>query len=261
MLSLKAARNLARRHGFASLITKPTDNSKLAKAVGYYNAGITLAQGKLSGHNMCPSMTKQCYKSCLGNTGRAELWQTIVKSRIARTKLYATDRATFWKILEPELHAVDRAAARLSVTVAFRPNVLSDQKWHETMPQMFEEFPHWQFYGYTKLRQQVIDKIDGKLPDNLHLTYSWSERADIKQVRYFLRNGVNTAVAFYDKKLLKARTPPDRWRRMEVIDGDVSDLRFLDPAGVAVGLKAKLPRERMNQIRTIKRSDGFFQGV
>jgi hypothetical protein len=32
---------------------------------------------------------------------------------------------------------------------------------------------------------------------------------------------------------------PDTWQGFPVINGDESDLRFLDPAGVVVGLKAK----------------------
>jgi hypothetical protein len=32
---------------------------------------------------------------------------------------------------------------------------------------------------------------------------------------------------------------PDTWQGFPVINGDESDLRFLDPSGVIVGLKAK----------------------
>ena len=32
---------------------------------------------------------------------------------------------------------------------------------------------------------------------------------------------------------------PDTWLDLEVIDGDIHDLRFLDPSPVIVGLKAK----------------------
>jgi hypothetical protein len=32
---------------------------------------------------------------------------------------------------------------------------------------------------------------------------------------------------------------PPIWKGFPVIDGDVSDLRFLDPRGTVVGLKAK----------------------
>lgn len=260
MLTLSAAKSLARTYGFASLVTLPEGNAKLAKSVGYYNAGISLAQAKLSGHNMCPASTPQCRGSCLGGTGRAEFTPLIEQIRINRTKLFATNISEFWRILLPELHKVDRAAGRLGVNVAFRPNILSDQQWHRKLPELFEVFNHWQFYSYTKVKSKVRQAIDGELPDNYHVTYSWSERAKLADVRQYLKAGINVAVPFYCKKTLKP-TLPTRWRGFDVIDGDESDLRFLDPEGVIVGLRVKLPKNRQDAIAKIKESNGFFVGV
>jgi len=258
MLSLKAAKDIARQHGFSSLITHPTANAKLAKSVGYYNAGISLAQAELSGHNMCFGSTVQCRLACLGKTGRAEFTPLITEVRINRTKLYATDRSLFWELLEPELHSVDRKAKKIGVQVAFRPNILSDQSWHITLPQLFETFPHWQFYSYTKIAKKVSHAIDGKLPSNYHITYSWSERCTLEYMQACLDNGINVAVPFYDKKTLKP-TIPKKWKGRIVIDGDESDLRFLDPKGVIVGLSVKLPKK--NKKERISESNDFFQGV
>ena len=260
MLTLKAAKTLAQTYGFSSLITKPTDNAKLAKSKGYYNAGISLAQAKLSGHNMCFGSTIKCRLACLGKSGRAEFFPRIVQSRINRTKLYATERSVFWDILEPELHSIDRKANSLGVQVAFRPNILSDQSWQVTLPQLFETFPHWQFYSYTKIKSKVTAKINGDLPENYHVTYSWSERCDKKYVKHCLDNGINVAVPFYDKKTLKPAIPKV-WRGFEVINGNESDLRFLDPEGVIVGLSVKLPKSKAKRVKLIKSSNGFFQGV
>ena len=44
--------------------------------------------------------------------------------------------------------------------------------------------------------------------------------------------GINAAVVFRDKL-------PKTFKGLPVIDGDKDDLRFLDPEGVVVGLKAK----------------------
>jgi hypothetical protein len=260
MLSLTDAYNLAREHGFTSLITKPNANAKLAKSQGYYNAGISLAQASLSGHNMCVGSTEKCREACLGKTGRAEYLSTIVTARIARTQLYATDPATFWAILEPELHKVDRAAKRLGVPVAFRPNILSDQPWHLRFPQMFESFPHWIFYSYTKVQSKVRQFINGQLPQNYHVTFSWSERCTNDTLTFMIANRVNVAVPFYDAKTLRP-TIPTHWRGREVINGDKSDLRFLDPPGVVVGLSVKLPKRRSIAKRRIAKAGGFFVGV
>lgn len=260
MLKLSQARKLAQQYGFSSLVTLPTANAKLAKSVGYYNAGISLAPAKLSGYNMCVGSTPQCRLGCLAGTGRAEYLGTIKFARIARTKLYATNRQDFWRILEAELCQIDRAAKRLGINVAFRPNIISDQSWHKTLPQMFDMFKHWQFYSYTKVESKVRDAIGGKLPQNYHITYSWSERSNIAKVQEFLDSGINVAVPFYDIKTLKPCIPT-QWRGIKVIDGDKSDLRFLDPKGVIVGLKVKLPKKKKDRIKRIKQAKGFFVGV
>jgi hypothetical protein len=260
LLSLKQAADLAREHGFTSLITEPSANTKLAKSQGYYNAGISLAQASLSGYNMCFGSTVNCRKACLGFTGRAEYLSTIQETRIARTKLYATNPTNFWAILEPELHKVDRAAKRLGVPVAFRPNILSDQPWHLRFPQMFEIFSHWQFYSYTKILSKARQFIGGLLPPNYHVTFSWSERVNDSTLSFMIDKGVNVAVPFYDKKTLRP-TIPTQWRGHRVINGNTSDLRFLDPPGVVVGLSVKLPKCRNKAKKLIAQVGGFFVGV
>jgi len=72
--------------------------------------------------------------------------------------------------------------------------------------------------------------LQGKLPSNYHLTFSKSENNWDKCLDV-LNNGGNIAAVF-DKV-------PDTYLGYQVIDGDKSDLRFLDPKNVIVGLKAK----------------------
>jgi len=94
-----------------------------------------------------------------------------------------------------------------------------------------EQFPEIQFYDYTK----IVKRAYAKLPDNYHLTLSYSE-ADMEYAdsvyQAVLDTGINMAVVFRDKL-------PKTFRGLRVIDGDKDDLRFLDPKGVVVGLKAK----------------------
>ena len=125
---------------------------------------------------------------------------------------------------------------------------------------MFTEFPHWQFYGYTKVKGYLSGYLNGQLPSNCHLTYSWSEMASLRYGEALLDKGVNTAVAFYDKETLKPIIPSE-WCGMPVVNGDVSDLRFNDPKGVIVGLGVKLPKNRKKAVARIEQSNGFFVGV
>lgn len=68
------------------------------------------------------------------------------------------------------------------------------------------------------------------LPANYHLTFSLAEDNDAFAVKA-LENGMNVAAVF--------RTLPDTFMGRKVINGDDTDLRFLDEQGVIVGLKAK----------------------
>ena len=69
-----------------------------------------------------------------------------------------------------------------------------------------------------------------ELPSNYHLTFSRSEEND-EIVDEILEMGGNVAVVF-DKL-------PTQYKGYKVINGDKSDLRFLDEKNVIVGLKYK----------------------
>ena len=81
-----------------------------------------------------------------------------------------------------------------------------------------------QFYDYTKIANRR------NLPANYHLTFSLAEDNDY-DARRAMGNGMNVAVVF--------RNRPVVFMAHKVIDGDISDLRFLDKSVVLVGLSAK----------------------
>ena len=91
---------------------------------------------------------------------------------------------------------------------------------------LFELFPTIKFYDYTK----DATRFDKELPKNYHLTFSRSEKND-DDVKKLLKLGVNVAVVF--NKL------PETYQGKKVINGDITDLRFLDKQNVIVGLSAK----------------------
>jgi hypothetical protein len=85
---------------------------------------------------------------------------------------------------------------------------------------LFQLFPTTQFYDYTK----VLGRKTAQYP-NYHLTFSKADGNDADVARA-LEQGLSV-VAVYDE--IPAGVP----------SADETDLRFLDPKGIMLGLKAK----------------------
>ena len=73
--------------------------------------------------------------------------------------------------------------------------------------------------------------LTGEFPSNYQLTFSRSESNE-KLVDAILASGGNVAVVFRGSL-------PENWKGYRVVSGDESDLRFLDPQNVIVGLVEK----------------------
>jgi hypothetical protein len=70
---------------------------------------------------------------------------------------------------------------------------------------------------------------------NYQLTFSAADGNDIDVIKA-IAQGYNIATVFGIKKTLPM---PEYYNGLPVFNGDESDLRFLDPKGVVVGLYAK----------------------
>ena len=210
-----------------------TGNPKLMKGEkqGYLSFVLHLAPSDLSGYNTCPMASAGCRAACLNTAGRGGIFKkgestnVIQKARIAKTRMFFEDRETFMLQLVREVKAAIRQAEKKNMIPCFRLNGTSDIRW-ETVSigghkNIMEMFPQVQFYDYTKLTNRR------NLPANYHLTFSRSEsnEAALSTVEQ------NIAVVF--------DTLPGVYLGRPVISGDDTDLRFLDPVGVVVGLKAK----------------------
>jgi len=112
--------------------------------------------------------------------------------------------------------------------ISVRLNVLSDLPWHNLIN--MEDYPQLRFYDYTPNAGRMIQFLNGELAKNYHLTFSRKEDNQAK-VELIMSMGGNVAVVF--NKL------PSKYLGRKVIDGDITDLRFLDPSPCVVGLKAK----------------------
>jgi hypothetical protein len=144
------------------------------------------------------------------------------------SRYFLDNRNDFLAQFNREIHNAERWSQKKSIPVAVRPNVLSDLPWHILID--MARFPSIQFYDYTPNLDRMMQFLRGELPKNYHLTFSRKENNQHK-VHAVIAAGGNVAVAF--------NRLPETYLGLPVIDGDQSDLRFLDPKGVIVGLKAK----------------------
>jgi hypothetical protein len=188
---------------------------------GYRTYIMHLAPGMLSGYQVCASASAGCLFACLNLSGMGK-FSNVQAARIAKTKLFFEDRQTFMDKLVKEIHAAIKSAKKLGLIPVFRLNGTSDIRWENQTVwgynNVMELFPDIQFYDYTKHSNRK------NIPSNYHLTFSRSETNEdqILTVTY------NTAVVF--------ETLPTTYMGLPVVDGTETDLRFLDPQGVIVGL-------------------------
>jgi len=226
-----------------SLLT--TGNPKTAKGekIGYLTAILHLAPASLSGRNVCSHATAGCRAACLNTAGRggialdADGLNVIQVARIRRTRYFTRNREAFMADLAREIgNHVARARAH-GLKPAVRLNGTSDLPWENIRARefanVFAAFPDVMFYDYTKvpvrIRHRALDV------DNYRLTFSLAEDNDMNAM-HALAAGLNVAAVFAVKR---GQDLPATYWGYPVIDGDLSDLRFTDPSGVIVGLRAK----------------------
>ena len=210
-----------------------TANPKIQKGtkMGYLSFILHLAPADLSGRETCPKRTAGCTAACLNTAGRGGMFKRgentnmIQKARIRKTEYFFNDREAFMQDLVGDIMRAVNYARKKGLIPVFRLNGTSDLSW-EKYPtpygaeNIFTQFPTLQFYDYTK----VLGRKVAHLP-NYHLTFSKADGND-SDVAEALMQGMSV-VAVYDK--IPEGVP----------SADETDLRFLDPKGIMLGLKAK----------------------
>ena len=223
-----------------------TGNPKVLKgmAQGYNTYILHLAPASLSGYNTCAKATEGCKAACLNTAGRGGMFKkgettnTIQKARIRKTRMFFEDRVSFMNLLVKDIELAIKQSAKLNLTPVFRLNGTSDiafEKYEvlrngQTYSNIFFAFPEVIFYDYTKILGRKINFIP-----NYSLTFSAADGNDA-DVQKAIAQGYNVATVFGIKKTLPM---PETYLGRPVFNGDESDLRFLDPKGVVVGLYAK----------------------
>ena len=223
-----------------------TGNPKVLKGMsqGYNTYILHLAPANLSGYETCAKRTLGCTDACLNLAGRGGMFKrgentnVIQQARIRKTKMFFENRVEFMTTLVKDIELGIKQSKKMELVPVFRLNGTSDLSWEkyevvrngQLFRNIFIAFPEVQFYDYTKVLGRKVKEYS-----NYHLTFSAADGND-SDVLKAMNEGLNVAVVFGIKKTLPM--PVDYLNR-PVFNGDESDLRFLDPKGVIVGLYAK----------------------
>jgi hypothetical protein len=223
-------------------------NPKILKGMEYgFNTYILhLAPAEESGYNTCAKATIGCKAGCLNKAGRGGMFKkgestnVIQKARIRKTVYFFENRDAFMLDLVADIKLAIKQSAKKGLIPVIRLNGTSDISWEKylvpgTEMNLFQYFPLIQFYDYTKVLGRKVS-----LYPNYHLTFSAADGND-KDVARAMFDGYNIAVVFGIKK---GSPMPESYLGAPVFNGDESDLRFLDPKDVVVGLYAKGPAKK-----------------
>jgi hypothetical protein len=215
------------------LLNQGNAKTRKGEKKGFITYGLHLAPANLSGFNVCKDASKGCAAACLNTAGRGAM-SSVQRARIAKTLFFFRDKQKFLSDLWAEINKSMKSAKRKGMTPCFRLNLTSDLPWEKIKlngVNVFEAFPSVQFYDYTKSVERMTRFVNGEMPKNYHLTFSRSETNGAISLA-FLRSGGNVAMVF-------RKSLPTQYFGHDVVDGDETDLRFLDGEGKIVGLKQK----------------------
>ena len=194
--------------------------------------------------SLCPYATKGCTASCLGISAGRMRFTSVQQAQVNRTRLFHEDRRAYFIVLVDEILRAKRKAERDGLKLSIRLNGTSDILWEYmkfeiqgvAFYDIFQAFPDVVFYDYTKVPFKY--RKDAVALDNYSLTYSYTgEPVSVERANEYISAGCSVSVVYTgDPSLkLKALFPDCTYG----INGDEHDMRFLDPEGSIVLLKAK----------------------
>jgi len=209
------------------------------ETMGYLTGILYLTPSDGAGMgDLCPfAVLAGCAEPCLNTAGRGA-FSNVQMARYNKTISFKTDRDVFFSNLVKSIRRLIKRAKRLGLIPVVRLNGTSDIQFEKysflfegvLYANIMEYFSDLQFYDYTKIPTR------SGIPANYDLTFSYS--------------GVETFLVVYAKARLnpvfkrfavvfdKQQNIPAKFDGMTTINGDKTDLRFLDGRGV-VALYAK----------------------
>lgn len=224
--------------GFAPLVTKlltpPDENLKLTHSGTDQVAafGLSLAPADLSGEwNVCRYATAGCRAACLATSGNGR-YSGTQRGRVWKTAWLGERPLEFLRVLASEIDGIKVGAWEAAGwTVSFRFNILSDLPWEEIAPWLVARIRDRgiRLYDYSKW---PTSKRSGAAALGYEVCQSVCERTTDAQLKAMPHPVVVVDVG-------RGRALPAVWMGRPVVDGDVSDARFLDPVGAVVLLRYK----------------------
>ncbi|MEC9065022.1 MAG: hypothetical protein VX810_00375 [Bacteroidota bacterium] len=219
---------------------------------GYLTAILYLSPFKLSGKNLCSFATPGCIATCLNIAGRGK-FTAIQKARLKRSLFYLNHKQAFMINLINRIQNFIKSAENKGLIPVVRLNGTSDIPFeniriktdYDLLKQgvikllddtrigayynIMQLFPGIQFYDYTKY---PLNKRNKSNLNNYDLTFSLAEN-NWNDAKYYLDNKAGRVSAVFSHNV------PKTYKGYKVVNGDKTDLRFLEPKGVIVGLKFK----------------------
>ena len=221
-------------------LTTEASNTKLALGKGRFSIGLSLPPAKSSGSvNLC-AFEDSCAADCVGSGG-SNRFPTAKAGKQARLDFLSGSPAHALRML---VDGIDKAVRTHPEGVGVRLNIYSDLRWERILPSWFwVRFAGVQFFDYTK--HPLRSRPHAGLPVNYRLTYSVSGRSKSEEITNQLAVGRGVAVVV---RVRGGKTDlPDGTRGYRplpvtgarVVDGDLNDRRYDDPAGALVVLRRK----------------------
>jgi hypothetical protein len=230
------------------LLSHGSTNSKTAKnqhIVESYILYLSPYKQNSFGKNVCGNASAGCAAACLNTAGMGK-FSNVQAARQRKTDLFFSDPVGFLTQLYRELYLINAEAMLDNKAIAIRLNGTSDLDFIELIniklnKDILTDFANLKFYDYTKNYKRAVKYLD----TDYSLTFSRSEINE-HECKKFLELGGNVAAVFSQL--------PETYLNYTVINGDESDLRYLDPANVIVGLsaKGKAKKETSNFVINIK---------
>jgi hypothetical protein len=188
-----------------------------------------------TGKNICPFASKGCAEACLNSAGRGA-FSNVQKARQRKTDLFFSDPNLFFSQLLSDLSKINKKAIKESKNIFIRLNGTSDLDFDKLLVRYtgngLLSFGALRFYDYTKDKNKAKNFARYSDNDIYRVTYSRKETDQDQEIETLLNYGVNVAVVF-------SNDLPNTYLNFPVVNGDLTDLRFNDPNGVVIGLKAK----------------------
>jgi hypothetical protein len=250
--------NVGFKHrGAFKLLTASNHKTPKGETLGFFSAVLYLMPHTSGGGStLCPHSTPACREMCLAGAGLSGLPKQL-GAKMKRTKLFNEDRPEFLRLLLADIAKLERIAAAEGMRPALRLNGSSDVLWERVID-------GWSDLGLTRYDYTKIPLEHRQTDPGYHLTFSIEGPQDMRRAVGYLRAGHSVAAVVPED--VKHNAPS--WIALgedvaEVIDGDLTDARFLDPPSSIVLLKPKghirTDLIRPNLFEELRAASGSFQ--